>query len=154
MPLSTSPPCINTIVLDTTSKRPHSCAICEPFFLLDLHGGNRCPDKGCWELITDHQSSTGNEYGYWFYLWYGQAEELAKQGCDLMMWLVTLRRPDTTPDSQLRAYFMHNSEEQLALDFVYNVSDYTDSKDFARKLVLCVESEYAPCKLWPMSTLT
>jgi hypothetical protein len=122
--------------------QPHACEGCQSRLLFYLHGYNRCPEKGSWELITEHESSTGNEYGYWFNISYGEAVELAGRGCELMMWLVTLRRPDTTTDSQLRAYFTHNSEEQLALDWVENISQYTDGGDMSRKLVLCVEAEY------------
>ncbi|KAG9192784.1 hypothetical protein G6011_11518 [Alternaria panax] len=116
-------------------SQPHACEICQSKLLFN----SRCPEKGWWEFITEHESSSGNEYGYWFNLWYGEAIELAKSGCELMTWLVTLRRPDTTSDSQLRAYFIHNSEEQLALDWVDEISQYTDSKDFSRMLVLCAE---------------
>jgi len=121
---------------------PHACKVCQSKLLLYLHGYNRCPEKGSWELITEHESSTGNEYGYWFNLYYGEAVALAKGGCEWMMWLVTLRRRDTTVNSRLRAYFTHNSEEQLVLDWANDINQYTDGKDFARKLVLCVEAEY------------
>ena len=121
---------------------PHACKVCQSKLLLYLHGYNRCPEKGSWERITEHESSTGNEYGYWFNLYYNEAVALAKGGCEFMMWLLTLSRRGTTANSQLRAYFTHNSEEQLVLDWVNDINQYTDGKDFARKLVLCVEAEY------------
>jgi hypothetical protein len=65
-----------------------------------------------------------------------------RAGCELMIWLLTLHRDDTTPHTRLRAYYMDNSEEQMALDWVSEISDHTDSRDFERKLILCVEAEY------------
>jgi hypothetical protein len=125
------------------SAIPHTCEVCESELLfLKIGNSPQDPRAGWWDLITSHESSTAIEYGYWFNLWYGQAVGLAESGCELMIWLLTLRWDDTTPDSRLRAYYMHNSEEQLALDWVNELSDHTDSRDFRRKLVLCAEAEY------------
>jgi hypothetical protein len=115
-------------------SQPHACNICQSKLLFN--------NRDSWEEITEPWSTTGHDWGYWFDLWCGEAVELAQHGCELMEWLVTLRRPDTTADSQLRAYYTHVSEEQLALDWVEEISQYTDNKDFGRKLVLCAEAEY------------
>ncbi|CAN9185858.1 unnamed protein product [Alternaria alternata] len=103
-------------------SQPHACNICQSKLLFN--------NRDSWEEITEPWSTTGHDWGYWFDLWYGEAVELAQHGCELMEWLVTLRRPDTTADSQLRAYYTHVSEEQLALDWVEEISQYTDNKDF------------------------
>ena len=58
------------------------------------------------------------------------------------MWLMTLRRPDTHSKSYLRAYFAHNSNEQMVLDWVDNLDDHIDGGSLDRKLIICAEEKY------------
>lgn len=122
------------------ARPPHTCIVCQSRLLFFFPGPVHCPQKGWYEYIAHHQSSTANEDGFWFNLQYAQAVKQARRGCELMKWLVTLRRPDTWSGSRLRAYFTHNSWEQMAVDWVDDISDYTDSLDFDRKLILCADS--------------
>ncbi|KAL6903180.1 heterokaryon incompatibility domain-containing protein [Trichoderma evansii] len=141
-----------------TPTEPHSCDLCQT--RLTLTFGNYYSDQGWFELIEENYYATGEAYV--FNIAYDEALSLANQGCKLFQWLVTLRRDDTHSESYLRAYFAHNSREQMVLDWVDELDDHIDGGTLERKLILCAErSELAakevacrPPSLFPASKET
>lgn len=119
----------------STLIEPHSCELCESRLILTF--GNYYSDQGWYELIEENYYATGEAYV--FNISYDEAISLADQGCELFKWLVTLRRGNTHSESYLRAYFAHNSREQMLLDWVDELDDDIDGGTLERKLVVCVE---------------
>ncbi|KAM0458867.1 hypothetical protein ACHAPV_005857 [Trichoderma viride] len=110
---------------------PHSCDLCQT--RLTLTFGNYYSDQGWFELIEENYHATGEAYV--FNIAYEEAISLADQGCELFKWFVTLRRDDTHSESYLRAYFAHNSREQMVLDWVDELDDHIDGGTLERKLI-------------------
>ncbi|KAH6604402.1 hypothetical protein Trco_007848 [Trichoderma cornu-damae] len=139
-------------------QEPHSCVLCES--RLTLTFGNHYSDQGWYELIEENYYATGEAYV--FNVAYGEALSLADQGCKLFRWLVALRRDDTHSESYLRAYFAHNSREQMVLDWVDELEDHIDGGTLERKLIICAEKSelaakevaYRPPNLLPSSSET
>ncbi|KAM0247621.1 hypothetical protein ACHAQJ_009761 [Trichoderma viride] len=137
---------------------PHSCDLCESRLILTF--GNYYSDQGWFELIEENYYATGEAYV--FNIAYDEALSLADQGCELFKWLVTLRRDDTHSESYLRAYFAHNSREQMVLDWVDELDDHIDGGTLERKLIVCAEESelaakevtYRPPNLFPASKET
>ncbi|RFU76561.1 het-domain-containing [Trichoderma arundinaceum] len=127
---------------------------------LILTFGNYYSDKGWYELIEENYYATGEAYV--FNIAYSEALSLADQGCQLFQWLVALRRDDTHSESYLRAYFAHNSREQMVLDWVDELDDHIDGGTLDRKLIICAEESelaakevtYRPPNLSPSSNET
>lgn len=115
--------------------QPHSCLVCQSRLIFTL--GNYSSSKGWYDLIDENWFATGEAYT--FNISFEQALAQAKRGCECFMWLVTLRRPDTWTGSFLRAYFAHNSNEQMVLDWVDELTDHIDGGDMKRKLIICAE---------------
>ncbi|KAL6822813.1 heterokaryon incompatibility domain-containing protein [Trichoderma sp. SZMC 28015] len=141
-----------------TTPEPHSCELCESRLILTF--GNYYSDQGWYELIDENYFATGEAYV--FNIAYDEAVSLADQGCELFEWLVTLRRDDTHSESYLRAYFAHNSREQMVLDWVDELDDHIDGGTLERKLIVCAEKSelaaeevtYRPPNLFPSSNET
>ncbi|OPB41358.1 hypothetical protein A0O28_0080760 [Trichoderma guizhouense] len=127
----------------SSPTEPHSCELCESRLILTF--GNYYSDQGWYELIDENYFATGEAYV--FNIAYDEAVSLADQGCELFKWLVSLRRDDTHSESYLRAYFAHNSREQMVLDWVDELDDHIDGGTLERKLIVCAEKskfvEYA-----------
>ncbi|KAK4073538.1 uncharacterized protein Triagg1_5364 [Trichoderma aggressivum f. europaeum] len=142
----------------SSPAEPHSCELCESRLILTF--GNYYSDQGWYELIDENYFATGEAYV--FNIAYDEAVLLADQGCELFEWLVTLRRDDTHSESYLRAYFAHNSREQMVLDWVDELGDHIDGGTLERKLIVCAEKSelaaeevaYRPPNLFPASKET
>ncbi|KKP06387.1 hypothetical protein THAR02_01535 [Trichoderma harzianum] len=142
----------------SSPAKPHSCKLCESRLILTF--GNYYSDQGWYELIDENYFATGEAYV--FNIAYDEAVSLADQGCELFKWLVTLRRDDTHSESYLRAYFAHNSREQMVLDWVDELDDHIDGGTLKRKLIVCAEKSelaaeevtYRPPNLFPSSNET
>lgn len=119
----------------SSPTEPHSCELCESRLILTF--GNYYSDQGWYELIDENYFATGEAYV--FNIAYDEAVSLADQGCELFKWLVSLRRDDTHSESYLRAYFAHNSREQMVLDWVDELDDHIDGGTLERKLIVCAE---------------
>ncbi|KAL7947510.1 heterokaryon incompatibility domain-containing protein [Trichoderma barbatum] len=137
---------------------PHSCELCGSRLILTF--GNYYSDQGWYELIDENYYATGEAYV--FNIACDEAVSLADQGCELFEWLVSLRRDDTHSESYLRAYFAHNSREQMVLDWVDELDDHIDGGTLERKLIVCAEDSelaakevsYRPPNLFPSSEET
>ncbi|KAL5093970.1 hypothetical protein Trisim1_009442 [Trichoderma cf. simile WF8] len=142
----------------SSPTEPHSCKLCESRLILTF--GNYYSDQGWYELIDENYFATGEAYV--FNIAYEEAVSLADQGCELFRWLVSLRRDDTHSESYLRAYFAHNSREQMVLDWVDELDDHIDGGTLERKLIVCAEKSelaaeevtYRPPNLFPSSKET
>ncbi|CAH0044889.1 unnamed protein product [Clonostachys solani] len=117
---------------------PHSCVACQSRLIFTLKNhAVESTTKGWYEYINENYYTAGQAYV--FNISYEQAISQARRGCELFMWLVTLRRPDTRFGSFLRAYLLGTEEEQLVLDWVNELKDHIDGATPNAQVIICAD---------------